>query len=92
MELIQMQTALSLTPEQQDQVFGAVYDVTLTQLKGGSANAPHFTNSAEQMQWAWEQKAKALEPLLNPSQLAAYRQQQQAQLAIVKEIDSKMRQ
>lgn len=91
MELIQMQTALSLNPEQQDQVFGAVYDVTMAQLKGNT-NAPHFTNSADQMQWAWEQKAKALEPLLNPLQLAAYRQQQQAQLAIVKEIASKMRQ
>jgi RNA polymerase sigma factor (sigma-70 family) len=89
MELVQLNTSLSLTPEQQDQVFGALYQTTLNQY--AQTNTPKFTSSAEQMQWAFEQKAKALEPLLSTTQLASYRQQQELQLKFLKEIESKMR-
>ena len=42
------------------------------------------------MQWAMDQKAKALEPVLTPTQLDKYRQQQAIQAKLVKDIMSKM--
>jgi hypothetical protein len=77
-----------LTPEQQDQVFGALYEVTLNQLSG--AASPTATNPAEQLQWVSEQKAKALEPLLTPAQMESFRQQQNVQMKFMKEILGKM--
>jgi RNA polymerase sigma factor (sigma-70 family) len=87
-ELLQMQSMLGLTPQQEDQVFGVLYNLTLDQLNGKAT--PAFTNAAEQMQWASDQKVNALQPVLGASQLDAYRQLQETQLKFVRSIVSKM--
>jgi RNA polymerase sigma factor (sigma-70 family) len=87
-ELLQLQTTLGLTPQQQDGVFAALYDLSFNQMTGNTK--PPLGNQAEVMQWTLDQKAKALEPLLTPSQLQNYQQQQQIQAKLAKDILSKM--
>lgn len=63
-ELLQLQSTLGLTSEQQDRAFAALYEVSSNQLTGKATLAtPAAANPAEQMQWmqwASDQKAKAL--------------------------------
>jgi RNA polymerase sigma factor (sigma-70 family) len=87
-ELLQMQSTLGLTAEQMDRVYAALYELTFNQLTGSSKQK--FTNQGEAMQWALEQKTKALEPLLTETQLENYRQQQALQAKLVKDIMNKM--
>ena len=42
------------------------------------------------MQWVFDQKAKALETVLTPTQFDNYRQQQAIQIKLVKDIWTKM--
>jgi RNA polymerase sigma factor (sigma-70 family) len=87
-ELLQMQSTLGLTAEQMDRVYAALYDVAFNQLTGSKKQ--NFANQGEAMQWALEQKTKALEPLLTETQLENYRQQQALQPKLVKDIMNKM--
>jgi RNA polymerase sigma factor (sigma-70 family) len=87
-ELLQIQTTLGLTPDQEDRAFAALYDVSLNELNG--AAKPSATNQVEAMQWLFDQKAKALEPVLTPAQMESYRQQQTSQMKLVKNIWDKM--
>jgi hypothetical protein len=87
-ELLQMQSALGLTAEQLDRVYAALYEVAFNQLTGSVKQK--FTSEGEAMQWALDQKTKALEPLLTKAQLENYRQQQAIQAKLVKDIMSKM--
>jgi hypothetical protein len=97
-ELLQMQSSLGLTPEQEDRAFAALYDVTFSQLtnangltKGATpASAPASANPADIMQWTFDQKDKALESVLTPTQLENYRQQQALQLKAANDIWNKM--
>jgi RNA polymerase sigma factor (sigma-70 family) len=86
-ELLQLQS-LGLTSEQEDRAFAALYEVSFNQLTGSTK--PAAANQAEAMQWALDQKAKALEPVLTATQLDSYRQQQAAQAKLIKDIMSKM--
>ncbi len=88
-ELIQLQSTLGLTAEQEDRAFAALYGVTFDQLTGGP-KPPSTTDQAEAMQWLLEQKAKALEPILTPAQMETYRQQLAAQSKLVKDILNRM--
>ena len=65
-----------------------LYEVSLNQLTGSTK--PAAANQAEAMQWALDQKAKALEPVLTATQSDSYRQQQAAQAKLIKDIMSKM--
>lgn len=87
-ELLQLQSSLRLTPEQLDGVYTALYQVTIDQLNGGTSQK--FQTEADAMEWALEQKAAALQPLLTEAQVAAYRQEQAAQLKLVKDIMEKL--
>jgi RNA polymerase sigma factor (sigma-70 family) len=97
-ELLQMQSTLGLTPEQMDRVYAALYEVSFNQLTGSTQ--PPSTNQqshgdaaaeeAEAMQWAMDQKAKALEPILTATQMENFRQQQALQAKLVKDIMNKM--
>ena len=87
-ELLQMQSTLGLTAEQMDRVYAALYEFTFNQLTGSSKQK--FANQGEAMQWALEQKTKALEPLLTETQLENYRQQHALQAKLVKDIMNKM--
>ena len=49
-ELLQLQSTLDLTTEQEDRAFAALYEVSLNQLTGSTK--PATTNQAEAMQWA----------------------------------------
>jgi uncharacterized protein YdiU (UPF0061 family) len=71
-----------------DRVYAALYDVAFNQLTGSKKQ--NFANQGEAMQWALEQKTKALEPLLTETQLENYRQQQALQAKLVKDIMNKM--
>jgi RNA polymerase sigma factor (sigma-70 family) len=87
-ELLQMQSSLGLTSEQQDRAFAALYEVSFNQLT--DVSNPTSANQADAMQWALDQKAKALESVLTPTQLESYRRQQAIQAKLVKDILSKM--
>jgi hypothetical protein len=103
-ELLQMQSSLGLTAEQEDRVFGVLYQQQLNELNGTAQ--PAFTNLTQQteqapladdlakqsayMQWSLDQKIKALQNDLTPAQLESYRQQQEAQLKQAKDIMNKM--
>lgn len=87
-ELMLLQATVGLTSEQQDRAFAALYDANLNQLTGNTR--PPSGNQADVMQWTLDQKAKALEPVLTPAQLASYQQQQSIQSKLAKDILSKM--
>jgi hypothetical protein len=97
-ELLNMQSTLGLTAEQTDRVYAALYEVSFNQLTGRTQ--PPSTNpgvlddplaaQAEAMQWTVNQKAKALESILTPTQLENYRQQQALQAKLAKEMLNKM--
>ena len=99
-DLFTIQSTLGLTSEQEDRAFAALYDFDLNQLNGGAAPAskPASTNLADLMhwtmvdvqQWNLDQKAKALEPVLTPTQMGNYRQQQALQLQAAKDMWTKM--
>jgi len=87
-ELMSLQATVGLNSEQQDRAFAALYDANFNQLTGSAK--PPAGNQAEVMQWTLDQKAKALEPVLTPAQLASYQQQQAIQVKLAKDIWSKM--
>jgi RNA polymerase sigma factor (sigma-70 family) len=87
-ELLQLQSTLGLTPDQQDRAFAALYDVTFNQITG-SAKPPRG-DQLEAMQWMLDQKSNALQPILTPSQLDSYRQQQAIQSKVMKDVWAKM--
>jgi len=87
-ELLQMQSTLGLSSDQQDRVFATLYEISFSQQTGSMKLSG--SNQAEQMQFALDQKAKALESVLTPIQLENYRQQQTLQVKLVNDIWSKM--
>jgi hypothetical protein len=97
-ELLQMQSTLGLTSEQLDRVYAALYEVSFNQHTGSTkppstslrASGDLVAAELESMQWASDQKAKALESVLTPTQLENYRKQQASQAKLVKAIMSKM--
>ena len=90
-ELRDMQPTLGLTSEQLDQVYSALYEVSFSQLTSGTKRPPGDTaGEAEAVQRAEDQKAKALEPVLTPTQLDKYRQQQAIRVRLVKDIMNKL--
>jgi RNA polymerase sigma factor (sigma-70 family) len=95
-ELLGLESTLGLTPEQEDRAFAALYDVGLNQLTGKAvpASAPASTNLADVMQGVMQgtldQKTKALESVLTPTQLETYRQQQALQVKAANDIWTKM--
>jgi RNA polymerase sigma factor (sigma-70 family) len=83
-ELLQMQTQLGLTQEQQDKVFNALYDYTLETLSGKiEGGPPKSAEPAAALAWQLERKFKALEGVLTPEQLAGYREMQEKQMKLV---------
>ncbi len=88
-ELVQIQSALDLVPDQLDHVYAALYQVSFDQLTAAT-KPPPMTNQADAMQWTLDQKTKALEPVLTPTQLDKYRQQQATQIKLIKDIMNKM--
>lgn len=90
-ELMQMQSSLDLTPEQLDRAYAALYDVNFRQMIGTSTPPPgSITEKAEAFQWAQDQKTKALESVLTPTQLEKYRQQMDLQSKLIKDLVNKM--
>jgi len=87
-ELTSLQATVGLTSDQQDRAFAALYEVNFNQLTGNTK--PPAGDQAEVMQWTFDQKAKALEPVLTPPQLESYQKQQAIQAKLAKDIWSKM--
>ncbi len=87
-ELLRMQSTLGLTAEQEDRAFAALYEADLNQL---TASATHnAANQADIIQSSFDQKAKALESVLTPTQLENYRKQQALAAKAANDILSKM--
>ena len=87
-EVLQMQSALGLSQEQQDKMFAAIYDQTVAQLTDPPIAG--VANTADVMQAMIERKLKALEPILNADQMEKYRQLQETQLKFIKNIANQM--
>ena len=87
-ELLQLQTTLGLTSDQQDRAFAALYEVSINQLSGSAK--PASGGQLEAMQSLLEQKANALQPILTPAQLDSYRQQLAVQSKLMKDVWAKM--
>lgn len=84
-ELLQMQSSLGLSQEQQDKAFNALYDYTVAQLAGKSTTpTPKDLDPVALIEWQFEQKAKALESVLTPAQLESYRKLQESQAKMIK--------
>jgi hypothetical protein len=84
-ELLQMQNTLGLTSEQQDQVFDALYDHTLSQLSGQLAESVQKSpDPGAAFDAMIEQKVKALEGVLTPEQLEGFRRMQEQQANMIK--------
>lgn len=84
-ELLQMQGALGLTPAQQDQVFNALYDHTLSQLSGQLPESVRDSKDpAAAMDAMIEQKVKALAGVLTPEQLESFRRMQEQQASMIR--------
>jgi hypothetical protein len=83
-ELLQMQAAVGLTQEQQDKVYNALYDYTVDTLNGKLGDIPPgMSDPAAAMNWQFDRKVKALEPVLTPEQLEAYRKIQESQRKMI---------
>jgi hypothetical protein len=84
-ELMQMQTSLGLSADQQDQVFNVLSQQLEKGLAGTLANQQSSpTSASDVLQQQFDQKAKALEPVLTPTQMETYRKFQQTQLKMIK--------
>jgi len=79
-EMLQMQGALGLTQEQQDQVFQVLYQQTEQQL-----NPETFRDATTPFSFrdTLDRKIEALRPVLNPGQLQRYREMQEQQLKLI---------
>lgn len=87
-ELLGMYSTLDLTQEQMDQVYAALYQISFDQQS--NHKQPAFTHQSEAIEWSFEQKLEALEPILSESQLEKYRDQQTLQAKIAEGILEKM--
>ena len=65
-----------------------MYQVSYDRLTG--TIQPYVKGEVETLLWLMEQKAKALEPVLTPTQLESYRQQQASQAKTLKDLLSKL--
>jgi RNA polymerase sigma factor (sigma-70 family) len=87
-ELVQLESSLSLSSDQLDGVYGALYNVGFDQMSGNLKPPTSMTNMGEAMTWALDQKTKALEAVLTPAQFAVYQQQQANQAKLLKNVMS----
>ena len=86
--ILPLRDTLDLTTEQEDRAFAALYQVSFDQLSGKAK--PPTTNEVEAALWFLDQQTKALEPILTPTQLESYRQQQATEAKAIKDNSSKM--
>jgi len=70
--ILSLRDTLDLTTEQEDRAFAALYQVSFDQLSGKAK--PPTTDEAGAARWHIDQRTKALEPILTPTQLESYRQ------------------
>ena len=72
-EVLNMQGTLGLTQEQEDQMYAALYQLSVDQLSFKDV-APAGGDKNSTAQWMTERKVKALENILTAEQLENYRQ------------------
>lgn len=84
-EMLQLQGSLGLSQEQQDKVFGVLYQQTLDATSGATANpaSAATTDPTTAMQQALDKKIEALTPILTPDQLKSYRDLEEQQLKLI---------
>ncbi len=80
-ELLKIQNSLGLSPEQQDQAFGALYNHAVSQLNPDEASlAERPRNPIAALAWENSRKLQALETALSSQQLESYRRIQDLQV------------
>lgn len=87
-EMLQMQNTLGLTQEQQDKVFGVLYQQTLDTTSGNAnpvsdAFSGGDPNSIAEFQKAIDKKVEGLKGILTPEQLKTYRETQEQQMKLI---------
>ena len=80
-EMLQMQNSLGLTQEQQDKVFGVLYQQSLDLT--GAAATDSKSDPATSMAQAIDRKVEALRGVLTDDQLKSYRDMQEQQLKLI---------
>jgi RNA polymerase sigma factor (sigma-70 family) len=80
-ELLEMQTPLALTQEQQDQVYDALYHQRMEPKR--NPTPPSSISPTSSMQWNLDQKVRALEGVLSPVQLEKYREIQEQKMKMM---------
>jgi hypothetical protein len=80
-EMLQMQNSLGLTQDQQDKVFGVLYQQTLDLT--GAAATDNKPDPATSMAQAIDRKVEALRGVLTDEQLKNYRDLQEQQLKLI---------
>jgi hypothetical protein len=83
-EMLQLQNAIGLNQEQQDQVVAVLYEQTMKQMAGDMKSGPKDGNADAWIEQQLGQKVKALEKVLTPEQLEGYRRLQEAQMKMMK--------
>ena len=84
-EMLQLQNSLGLSQEQQDKVFGVLYQLSLDSGNPTAAGvaAASAADPAAAMQQAFEKKLEALTPVLTADQLKSYRDLQEQQMKLI---------
>lgn len=86
-EVLQMQNVLGLSQEQQDQAYEALYQQTLEMMSGNLAKSlPQGMDPSAMLQLQMDQKTKSMEGILTPEQLQKYRQLQEKQMELIKNL------
>jgi hypothetical protein len=89
-ELMQVQSTLGLSQDQQDQMFNVIYEHSVKRLNPDpSQPATGPTEPLAALEYQTAQMLAALEPVLTPQQMESYRQIQAARIQYVKGIFSK---
>jgi hypothetical protein len=84
-ELLQIQGSLNLTQEQQDQVFGIIYENTMRTFNADSASGmPPKSDPVALLEWQNEQKSKSLSSVLSPEQIETYKKLQATQVQFLR--------
>jgi Spy/CpxP family protein refolding chaperone len=84
-EMIQLQSSLGLTQEQQDKVFSALYQQSVDPVSGLEATqkSASINDPAAALQQVFDKKVEALKPILTSEQLKTYRDLQEKQIQMI---------
>jgi Spy/CpxP family protein refolding chaperone len=86
--MIQLQSSLGLTQEQQDKVFSALYQQSVDPVSGLEATqkSASINDPAAALQQVFDKKVEALKPILTSEQLKTYSDLKEKQIQMIQAI------